>query len=64
MALELGRIPESGEYDRLAVGERLGSAKRALRAYVQGSGVEGLDWDACGCALESDSRQTALGNPV
>jgi hypothetical protein len=47
VALELGRIPELGEYDRLAeVSERLGSAKRALRAYVQGSGVEGLDWDA------------------
>lgn len=47
LALELGRIPELGEYDRLAeISERLGSAKRALRAYVQGGGVEGLDWDA------------------
>ncbi len=47
MALALGRIPEPPEYDRLKeINERLGSSKRALRAYVQGSGVEGLDWDA------------------
>jgi len=47
MALEMGRIPEAAEFDRLAeVSERLGSAKRALRAYVQGCGAEGMDWDA------------------
>ena len=47
LTLELGRIPEAGEYNRLGeISERLGSAKRALRAYVQGSDAEGLDWDA------------------
>lgn len=47
MALELGRFPEAREFKPLAeLGERLGSAKRALRAYVQGSGGEGLDWEA------------------
>jgi hypothetical protein len=47
VALELGRIPGPTEYERLSeLDERLGSAKRALRAYVQGNGIEGLDWDA------------------
>jgi hypothetical protein len=47
LALELGRIPEPTEFEGVGeVDERLGSPKRALRAYVQGSGVEGLDWDA------------------
>jgi len=45
-ALELGRIPEPTEYEGLAeISERLGSPKRALRAYVQGGGAEGVDWE-------------------
>ena len=44
-ALELGRLPEATEYEHLSeVSERLGSAKRALRAYVQGGGASGVDW--------------------
>lgn len=46
LTLELGRIPEPSEYERLAeISERLGSPKRALRAYVQGGGAEGADWE-------------------
>jgi len=45
-ALELGRLPEQTEFEPLAeIANRLGSAKRALRAYVQGSGAVGLNWD-------------------
>ena len=47
LALELGRMPELAECKRLAeVVGSLGSAKRALRAYVQGGGAEGVDWNA------------------
>jgi hypothetical protein len=46
LALQLGRIPEPAEYELLAeLNERLGSAKRALRVFVQGGGVEGVSWD-------------------
>lgn len=46
MALTLGRFPAQSEFDRLSeVDERLGSAKRALRAFVQGGAAEGLDWE-------------------
>lgn len=46
LALALGRIPELAECTRLAeVVGSLGSAKRALRAYVQGGGAEGVDWN-------------------
>jgi DNA phosphorothioation-associated putative methyltransferase len=46
LALELGRFPEAAEYEPLpTLCERLGSAKRALRAFVQGGGAEGLSWD-------------------
>ena len=46
LTLELGRIPEPTEYEHLAqIDERLGSAKRALRAFVQGGGAEGVRWD-------------------
>jgi hypothetical protein len=39
LALALGRFPEPAEFDRAdAIPERLGSARRALRAYVQGGG--------------------------
>jgi len=45
-ALALGRLPAPTEFDRMAeVDEKLGSAKRALRAFVEGGAVEGLDWD-------------------
>lgn len=45
LTLELGRIPEPAECARLVeVTERLGSPKRALRAYVEGGGAEGVDW--------------------
>jgi hypothetical protein len=46
VAMALGRIPEQKDFDRLQeIDELLGSAKRALRAFVQGSAGEGLDWD-------------------
>ena len=46
VALALGRFPAQSEFDRLSeVDEQLGSAKRALRAFVQGGAAEGLDWD-------------------
>jgi hypothetical protein len=46
LTLELGRIPKPSEYERLVeISERLGSPKRALRAYVQGGGAEGADWE-------------------
>ena len=46
LALELGRFPEPTEFEPLAaVVNRLGSAKRALRAFVQGGGAEGVPWD-------------------
>ncbi len=46
LALQLGRIPEPAEFQPLAeLNERLGSAKRALRAFVQGGGAEGVSWD-------------------
>lgn len=46
VAMALGRIPEQADFDRLhEIDEHLGSAKRALRAFVQGSAGEGLDWD-------------------
>ena len=46
VALELGRVPEPSECERLnEISERLGSPKRALRAYVQGGGAEGVDWE-------------------
>jgi hypothetical protein len=44
-ALEMGRMPLSEEFGRLnEVGQRLGSAKRGLRAFIQGGGAEGIDW--------------------
>ena len=46
LALELGRIPEPTEFPPLpAIIERIGSPKRALRAYVQGGGAEGVEWE-------------------
>lgn len=46
LALQLSRIPEPTEFAPLAeLTQRLGSAKRALRAFVQGGGVEGVSWD-------------------
>jgi hypothetical protein len=46
VALTLGRFPAQSEFDRLSeVDEQLGSAKRALRAFVQGGATEGLDWE-------------------
>lgn len=46
LALALGRFPAQTEFDRLAeLDEHLGSAKRALRAFVQGGAAEGLDWE-------------------
>lgn len=45
LVLALGRLPAPTDFPLLAeVCERLGSAKRALRAYVQGGGAEGVDW--------------------
>jgi hypothetical protein len=46
LALQLSRIPEPAEFPPLAeLTQRLGSAKRALRAFVQGGGAEGVSWD-------------------
>jgi hypothetical protein len=46
VALALGRFPTQTEFDRLSeLEEQLGSAKRALRAFVQGGATEGLDWE-------------------
>ena len=46
LALELGRFPEITEFKPLAeLTGRLGSVKRALRAFVQGGGAEGVDWN-------------------
>lgn len=46
LALQLGRIPEPTEFQPLGeLNERLGSAKRALRAFVQGGGADGVNWD-------------------
>jgi len=45
-ALQLGRIPTPTEFEALAdVESRLGNAKRALRAYVEGGRPQGLDWE-------------------
>ena len=44
--LELGRLPEMTEFIKLPkIIEQLGSAKRALRAFVQGGSQAGLDWE-------------------
>lgn len=46
LALDLGRFPEPNEFARTAeLVSRLGSPKRALRAYVQGAGTEEASWD-------------------
>jgi len=46
VALALGRIPEQMEFARLhEVDQLLGSARRALRAFVQGGAQEDLKWD-------------------
>lgn len=46
VALALGRFPAPAEFERLPELEaNLGSAKRALRAFVQGGEAEGLDWE-------------------
>ena len=44
--MRLGRIPETNECECLPeVTKRLGSTKRALRAYVQGGGVQSAKWE-------------------
>lgn len=46
LALTLGRFPRREEFGALEdVTSRLGSPKRALRAFVQGGGAEGASWD-------------------
>ena len=46
VALALGRFPAQSEFDRLSeVDNQLGSAKRALRAFVQGGATEGFNWE-------------------
>jgi hypothetical protein len=45
LALSLGRFPEPGEFEReIEITERLGSLKRALRAFVLGGGAADLEW--------------------
>ena len=45
VALRLGRFPEGQEFGRLdEVSGKLGSVKRALRAFVQGGGASDLSW--------------------
>ena len=47
LALNLGRMPEMAEFPGLGrVTELLGSTKRGLRAFVQGGGAEGIEWEA------------------
>ena len=42
VALQLGRFPAPGEFDRLGdLRQKLGSDKRGLRAFVQGGGARG-----------------------
>ncbi len=44
-ALSLGRCPGEAEFARIGeLVEKLGSLKRALRAYVQGGGAKDLNW--------------------
>ncbi|MBE0540121.1 MAG: DNA phosphorothioation-associated putative methyltransferase [Verrucomicrobia bacterium] len=46
LTLGLGRFPERTEFTALAeVTDRLGSVKRALRAFVQGGGGASVDWN-------------------
>lgn len=46
VALALGRFPAEAEFSRLPeLDEHLGSAKRALRAFVQGGAAKDLDWE-------------------
>lgn len=46
LALELGRFPEPTEFELLGeLNTLLGSAKRALRAFVQGGGADEVRWD-------------------
>jgi hypothetical protein len=46
IALDLGRFPERAEFAPLdEINDKLGSAKRALRAFVQGGGGDGLNWN-------------------
>jgi hypothetical protein len=45
VALALGRFPQCGEFPReQELVAKLGSGKRALRAFVLGSKIEGRDW--------------------
>ena len=45
LAFELGRIPGSDEFQDLnALCGKVGSAKRALRTFVQGGGAQGITW--------------------
>jgi hypothetical protein len=45
LTIQLGRIPTTDEFSEMAELEcRLGNAKRALRAYVEGGRPQGLDW--------------------
>lgn len=58
VALELGRMPEPAEFSGLGkVSELLGSAKRGLRAFVQGGGAKGVEWDAI-------KAQYGIGQPA
>lgn len=46
VALDLGRFPAATEFARLPdLEQKLGSAKRALRAFVQGNENAALDWE-------------------
>lgn len=56
-ALQLGHIPSPAEFADLGeVESRLGSAKRALRTYVEGGRPSGLDWDCI-------RKQFGIGQP-
>jgi hypothetical protein len=46
VALGLGRLPSEIEFDRLAeLSQKLGSPKRALKAFIQGANPNGLMWE-------------------
>lgn len=45
-AMDLGRFPEVTEFSGMTdITQKLGSARRALRIYVEGGGAEGTSWE-------------------
>ncbi len=58
LAMQLGRLPVDAEFGRLSeLTALLGSPRRALRAFVEGGGVENVDWEMIQVRL-------GIGQPV